>query len=127
MIRSYGVEGLQSLIREHLRLAKMLAGLIEADRDFRLMAPVTLNTLCFRYCPAGMGDEDANTLNEKINHALNDTGKIYLTHTKVDGRYVLRMVTAQTGVTERHVRQAWDLIRETASALSSQNGAVDVD
>lgn len=127
VIRSYGVEGLQSLIREHLRLAKMLAGLIEADRDFRLMAPVTLNTLCFRYCPAGMGDEDANTLNEKINHALNDTGKIYLTHTKVDGRYVLRMVTAQTGVTERHVRQAWDLIRETASALSSQNGAVDVD
>ena len=127
VIRSYGVEGLQSLIREHLRLAKMLAGLIEADRDFRLMAPVTLNTLCFRYCPAGMGDEDANTLNEKINHALNDTGKIYLTHTKVDGRYVLRMVTAQTGVTERHVRQAWDLIRETASALSSQDGAVDVD
>ena len=127
VIRSYGVEGLQSLLREHLRLAKMLAGLIEADRDFRLMAPVTLNTLCFRYCPAGMGDEDANTLNEKINHALNDTGKIYLTHTKVDGRYVLRMVTAQTGVTERHVRQAWDLIRETASALSSQNGAVDVD
>ena len=127
VIRSYGVEGLQSLIREHLRLAKMLAGLIEADRDFRLMAPVPLNTVCFRYCPAGMGDEDANTLNEKINHALNDTGKIYLTHTKVDGRYVLRMVTAQTGVTERHVRQAWDLIRETASALSSQNGAVDVD
>lgn len=127
VIRSYGVEGLQSLIREHLRLAKMLAGLIEADRDFRLMAPVTLNTLCFRYCPAGMGDEDANTLNEKINHALNDTGKIYLTHTKVDGRYVLRMVTAQTSVTERHVRQAWDLIRETASALSSQDGAVDVD
>ena len=127
VIRSYGVEGLQSLIREHLRLAKMLAGLIEADRDFRLMAPVTLNTLCFRYCPAGMGDEDANTLNEKINHALNDTGKIYLTHTKVEGRYVLRMVTAQTGVAERHVLQAWDLIRETASALSSQDGAVDVD
>lgn len=127
VIRSYGVEGLQSLIREHLRLAKMLAGLIEADRDFRLMAPVTLNTVCFRYCPAGMGDEDANTLNEKINHALNDTGKIYLTHTKVDGRYVLRMVTAQTGVAERHVRQAWDLIRKTASALSSQDGAVDVD
>ncbi len=127
VIRSYGVEGLQSLIREHLRLAKMLAGLIEADRDFRLMAPVTLNTLCFRYCPAGMGDEDANTLNEKINHALNDTGKIYLTHTKVEGRYVLRMVTAQTGVAERHILQAWDLIRETASALSSQDGAVDVD
>ncbi len=127
VIRSYGVEGLQSAIREHIRLAKMLAGLIEADRNFRLMAPVPLNTVCFRYCPAGMSDKDANTLNEKINHALNDTGKIYLTHTKVEGRYVLRMVTAQTGVAERHVLQAWDLIRETASALSSQDGAVDVD
>jgi len=127
VIRSYGVEGLQSAIREHIRLAKMLAGLIEADRNFGLMAPVPLNTVCFRYCPAGMSDKDANTLNEKINHALNDTGKIYLTHTKVEGRYVLRMVTAQTGVAERHVLQAWDLIRETASALSSQDGAVDVD
>lgn len=105
----------------------MLAGLIEADRNFGLMAPVPLNTVCFRYCPAGMSDKDANTLNEKINHALNDTGKIYLTHTKVEGRYVLRMVTAQTGVAERHILQAWDLIRETASALSSQDGAVDVD
>ncbi len=127
VIRSYGVEGLQSAIRGHIRLAKMLAGLIEADRNFGLMAPVPLNTVCFRYCPAGMSDKDANTLNEKINHALNDTGKIYLTHTKVEGRYVLRMVTAQTGVAERHVLQAWDLIRETASALSSQDGAVDVD
>jgi len=127
VIRSYGVEGLQSAIRGHIRLAKMLAGLIEADRNFRLMAPVPLNTVCFRYCPAGMSDKDANTLNERINHALNDTGKIYLTHTKVEGRYVLRMVTAQTGVAERHVLQAWDLIRETASALSSQDGAVDVD
>ena len=127
VIRSYGVEGLQSAIRGHIRLAKMLAGLIEADRNFGLMAPVPLNTVCFRYCPAGMSDKDANTLNEKINHALNDTGKIYLTHTKVEGRYVLRMVTAQTGVAERHILQAWDLIRETASALSSQNGAVDVD
>ena len=127
VIRSYGVEGLQSAIRGHIRLAKMLAGLIEADRNFGLMAPVPLNTVCFRYCPAGMSDKDANTLNEKINHALNDTGKIYLTHTKVEGRYVLRMVTAQTGVAERHILQAWDLIRETASALSSQDGAVDVD
>ena len=127
VIRSYGVEGLQSAIRGHIRLAKMLAGLIEADRNFGLMAPVPLNTVCFRYCPAGMSDKDANTLNERINHALNDTGKIYLTHTKVEGRYVLRMVTAQTGVAERHVLQAWDLIRETASALSSQDGAVDVD
>ncbi|MCK7542238.1 MAG: hypothetical protein MZV63_70875 [Marinilabiliales bacterium] len=60
----------------------MLAGLIEAERDFTLMAPVHLNTVCFRYKPGGMSDEEANRLNEKINHTLNDTGRIYLTHTK---------------------------------------------
>ena len=127
VIRSYGVERLQSMIREHIRLAKMLAGLIEADSNFELMAPVPLNTVCFRYCPATLSDKDANILNEKLNHALNDTGKIYLTHTRVNGRYVLRMVTAQTSVTERHVLRAWDLIRETASAFPPKDGAVDVD
>lgn len=127
VIRSYGVEGLQSTIREHIRLAKMLAGLIGADRDFVLMAPVPLNTVCFRYLPHGMSDADADSLNERINHALNDSGKIYLTHTKVNGRYVLRMVTAQTNVTEHHVLNAWNMIRECASTLSSQDRPVDID
>ncbi len=127
VIRSYGVEQLQSMIREHIRLAKMLAGLISTEKGFELLAPVPLNTVCFRYRPAGMNDEEANHLNEKINHALNDTGKIYLTHTKADGKYVLRMVTAQTNLTETHVLKAWELIREMASALSSQDGAVNID
>jgi len=127
VIRSYGVEQLQSMIREHIRLAKMLAGLISTEKGFELLAPVPLNTVCFRYRPAGMNDEEANRLNEKINHALNDTGKIYLTHTKADGKYVLRMVTAQTNLTETHVLKAWELIREMASALSSQDGAVNID
>lgn len=127
VIRSYGVEGLQAAIREHLRLAKMLADLIEAEKDFELMAPVPLNTVCFRYRPDGMSDSEADKLNERINHALNDSGKIYLTHTKVNGRYVLRMVTAQTNVTEHHVTDAWNLIREYASAFSSQDRTVDID
>lgn len=127
VIRTYGVDRLQSMIREHIRLAKMLAGMVEAEKDFELMAPVPLNTVCFRYNPQGRTDEELNRLNEKLNHALNDTGLIYLTHTKIDGRYLLRMVTAQTGVTENHVLKAWQLIRENASALSSQHRAVDVD
>ena len=124
VIRSYGVEQLQSMIREHIRLAKMLAGLIGAEAGFELMAPVPLNTVCFRFRPPMMSNDEANRLNEKINHALNDTGKIYLTHTKVDGSYVLRMVTAQTTLTEKHVMDAWKLIRETASAISSQDRTV---
>jgi aromatic-L-amino-acid decarboxylase len=73
-----------------------------------------------------MNDTEANGLNEKLNHALNDTGKLYFTHTKLDGKYVLRMVTAQTNVTEKHVLNAWEMIREQASALSAENGAVDI-
>jgi aromatic-L-amino-acid decarboxylase len=127
VIRSYGVDRLQEMIREHIRLAKMLAAMIEAEKDFFLMAPVHLNTVCFRYMPRGMSDEEANRLNEQINHTLNDNGKIYLTHTTLEDRYVLRMVTAQTNVTERHVLNAWEMIRECASALSAQDRSIDVD
>lgn len=127
VIRSYGVEGLQAMIREHIRLAGMLSRLIEAENGFVLVAPVPLNTVCFRYAPAGMTDEETNRLNEKINHSLNDTGKIYLTHTSINGMYVLRMVTAQTGVTEDHVLKAWAMIKEYALALSAKDGAIDID
>ncbi|HZM14106.1 MAG TPA: pyridoxal-dependent decarboxylase, partial [Bacteroidales bacterium] len=127
VIRTYGVERLQEMIREHIRLAKMLAGLIEAEKDFKVMAPVVLNTVCFRFEPEGMSLQQANRLNEKINHKLNDTGRIYLTHTTVDGRYVLRMVTAQTTVSERHVLNAWEMIKDYVSGLSAEHGAVDVD
>ena len=127
VIRSYGVEGLQSMIREHLRLAKTLSQQIEAEENFVLMAPVPLNTVCFRYSPPGMSDEETNRLNEKINHTLNDTGSIYITHTSVDGMYVLRMVTAQTGVTEGHVQKAWEMIKECALTLSAKDGTVDID
>lgn len=127
VIRTYGVERLQAMIREHIRLAAMLAGLIEAEKNFILMAPVPLTTVCFRYKPDGMSDEDANRLNEQINHSLNDRGRIYLTHTKIDGIYILRMVTSQTTVSEKHVLQAWEMIKECASELSSKHGAVDID
>ncbi len=58
-----------------------------------------------------------NSLNEKLNHQLNDSGKIYLSHTVLNGKYTLRMVTAQTNVTSDHVNRAWDLIREYARNL----------
>jgi aromatic-L-amino-acid decarboxylase len=56
-------------------------------------------------------------MNEKLNHALNDTGKLYLSHTVLNGKYTLRMVTAQTNVTMKHVEKAWKLIMQTARSL----------
>ena len=117
VIRMYGVEGLQEKIRYHIKLARRLAEMIAQEHDFQILAPVTINVVCFRYKPGGMKEEEVNKLNEALNHKLNDSGKIYLTHTVVNGIYTLRMVTGQTNVTIEHVEKAWDLIRKTARTL----------
>ena len=117
VIRMYGVEGLQEKIRYHIRLASELYEMIEAEGDFQILAPLTINVVCFRYKPTGLDETEINKLNEDLNHKLNDSGKIYLSHTVIDGKYTLRMVTGQTNVRIDHVQTAWDLIRKTARSL----------
>lgn len=117
VIRSYGTEELKNKIRNHIRFAGELKNMILAESDFEIMAPVVINVVCFRYKPAGMDEEKINRLNEQLNHALNDSGKIYLTHTTLNGKYTLRMVTAQTDLTFDHVSKAWELIKKTAREL----------
>lgn len=117
VIRMFGVEGLREKIRTHIKIAATLADYISRETDFQILAPVVLNVVCFRYKPSGVGNDDLNRMNESLNHKLNDTGKIYLTHTILNGMYTLRMVTAQTNVTMEHVDRAWALIKETARSL----------
>jgi aromatic-L-amino-acid/L-tryptophan decarboxylase len=117
VIRMYGVNGLREKVRYHIKIASELAKAISAEPDFELLAPVNLNTVCFRYNPSGIPDDEVNRINEELNHRLNDSGRIYLTHTKLKGNYTLRMVTAQTNVTLGHVEKAWNLIKETARAI----------
>ncbi len=116
VIRSYGTEELKNKIRAHIRLASTLSGMILKESDFEILAPVIISVVCFRYKPAGYSEDQINILNEKINHILNDSGKLYLSHTVLNGKYTLRMVTAQTNVTLGHVEKAWELIRLTARA-----------
>ena len=118
VIRSYGVEGLQAKVKEHIRIASRLAEIIGAETDFELLAPVILSVVCFRYKPSGFTESEINKLNEELNHRLNDSGKIYLTHTVLNGKYTLRMVTAQTNVNIGHVESAWSLVIDTARSLS---------
>lgn len=117
VIRMYGVEGLQEKIRFHIKLASDLKEKISGEDDFEVLAPVVLNTVCFRYLPRDISADDLNAVNEKLNHRLNDSGKIYLTHTKLRGKYALRMVTSQTNVTTEDVNAAWELIKTTARGL----------
>jgi aromatic-L-amino-acid decarboxylase len=113
----YGVEGLREKIRYHIQLAAKLSEMISQEPDFEILAPVTINVVCFRFRPSGLDDNEINRINRELNHRLNDTGKIYLTHTVINGIYTLRMVTGQTNVRTEHVQRAWDLIRTTARAV----------
>jgi aromatic-L-amino-acid/L-tryptophan decarboxylase len=117
VIRSYGLEELQKMVRNHIKIAATLAGMITGESDFEILAPVTICVVCFRYKPAGYDENQINLLNEKLNHQLNDSGKLYLSHTVLNGKYTLRMVTAQTNVTMEHVDKAWTRIKENARAL----------
>ena len=117
VIRTYGVTGLQEKVRYHINIASRLKDMISSEPDFEILAPVILSVVCFRYRPAGLSEEELNKINEKLNHQLNDSGKIYLTHTSLRGKYTLRMVTAQTNVTMEHVERAWELIKNTTRTI----------
>jgi aromatic-L-amino-acid/L-tryptophan decarboxylase len=110
VLRHYGIDGLQFHIREHVRLAQQFAEWVRADDRFELAAPAPLNLICFRL---KSGNED----NQHMMDALNRSGDLYLTHTKLDGRIALRMCIGQTNTTERHVQNAWRRIQEEAGKL----------
>ncbi|MBN2411504.1 aspartate aminotransferase family protein [candidate division KSB1 bacterium] len=110
VLRHYGVDGLRHHIRRHVELAQQFAGWIKESKNFELAVPAPLNLVCFRYIG---GDEVNKSLLEK----LNKSGKIYLSHTVLDDKYTLRFCVAQTHTEDKHVKDAWELIRQVAGEL----------
>jgi aromatic-L-amino-acid decarboxylase len=118
VIRSFGVKGLQEKVRHNIALAGELKSWIEENEFFELLAPVEFGLVCFRFHPEGVDDTDIlNRMNEQLLLAVNATGKVYITHTKLDGRYTLRMVTSQTNIERSHVEHAWNLLVKTAAVI----------
>ena len=118
VLRSFGVNGLQEKLRSHISLARHFADEIVKSGHFTLMAPVKFGLVCFRYTPEKpQGKDELNKLNERLLHEINDSGKIYLSHTKLNGEYTLRIQTNQTNVTLRNVNEALDLIQDAASRV----------
>ena len=116
VIRSYGVEGLRAIIRGHCAMAQRFAGWVRAEPGFEVCAPVPFSTVCFRATPAGTPEEQ-DAYNERLLAAVNAAGPVFLAHTKLNGRFVLRLAIGNARTTERHVRGAWDIIRHTADDL----------
>lgn len=125
VVRYYGVEGLQLMLREHLELAGDFAGWVEASPIFELLAPVPLNTVCFRFNPGkDTGrvylEEQLETWNKELLDEVNRGGRIFITHTRLGGRYTLRVSVGQTGTRREHVAEAWEVIQESLVVRSWQ-------
>lgn len=115
VIRSYGVAGLQEMLREHLRLGKRFAEWVDAHPAFERIGAAPLATVCFRR----LGEGDLDRLNRRLLTRLNATGKIFLTGTRVKDKYVLRLALGHLTTTEADVRNAWELIQQGARELGS--------
>jgi aromatic-L-amino-acid decarboxylase len=118
IIRYFGHDGLAARIREHCRLAQLFASWVAASPDWELMAPTPFALVCFRARTSVEGEiEDArakrlDTLNEAIMHGVNAGGKAFLSHTKLNDQFTLRLSIGNIRTTEHHVKQVWELLNE---------------
>jgi len=111
VLRYYGSLGLQARIREHVRLARLFAGWVDADPRFERLAPTPLSTVVFRHRPPGASEESADASSMRLLERLNATGEVFLSHTRVKGRYGLRLAIGNIRTTEAHVTRAWELVQ----------------
>ncbi len=125
VLRTFGSEGLRQRLREHITLARQFGDWIEANPDFELLAPVSFSVVCFRSHPRGLPagpetDAYLDRLNERILEATNETGEVFLSHTKLSGRFTLRLAIGNVRTSEVQVRRAWELLREHAARLDAE-------
>lgn len=115
VIRAFGANGLAERIRHHCELAREFAGMVHYEGNWELMAPVTLSLVCFRYAPAGMPEEEIARVNAAIMERVNNGGKAYLSHTKVNGKYMLRLAIGNIRTDREHITTAWSELRQAAA------------
>ncbi len=114
IIRYFGVDGLAERIRNHIQLAKEFANWIDDEKDFERLAPVPFSTVCFRYNPGDKTEQELNELNEKLLENINASGKIFLSHTKLNGKFTIRLTIGSIRHERRHIEEAWSLIKTIA-------------
>ena len=138
IIRVFGTEAMAALIREHIRLAQLFADWIDSSPDFERLAPVPMSAVCFRAHPQGLENQTAyhttdeavhgvnsekllearlETLNTRLMEAVNATGEMFISHTKLNGRYTLRLAIGNMHTREKHVARAWQLLNDCLAAI----------
>jgi aromatic-L-amino-acid decarboxylase len=111
MVRTYGVEGISARIREHIRLAHEFESWVRATPGWEVAAPVPFSTINFRACPQNVPEEQWNDFNERMLTAVNATGEVFLSHTKLNGCYVLHLAIGNIRTEEKHIARAWELLQ----------------
>jgi aromatic-L-amino-acid decarboxylase len=122
VLRYFGAEGIRSRLAEHMRLAQLFAGWVDADPHFERIAPVPLSVVCFRAKPSHTQDAAAvDAFNEEILNRVNASGDVFLSHTKLNNMIVLRLAIGHLRTTEAHIGRAWELLRAHAAALDARS------
>ncbi|HTC85501.1 MAG TPA: pyridoxal-dependent decarboxylase, partial [Candidatus Acidoferrum sp.] len=115
LLRAFGLEGLRRRLIHHCAMAEEFAAWVDADPAWERMAPTPFSTVCFRHIPAGMSDEaDIDAHNAELMDAVNRTGKVFLSHTRLNGRFAIRLAIGNVRTQEVHVARAWELLRQAA-------------
>jgi len=123
--RALGSEGIATLIQEHITYARRLEKMIQNTPNFELLAPVPFSTLVFRFHPRNTRgnsdtmDLEANKINEKLMEAVNQTGQVFLSHTKLRGKYGIRLTIGNIKTTWEDVSLAWEIIKQKANELTN--------
>lgn len=118
VLRNFGTNEIRRRIRNHIQMVQELTEIIRLEPDYEIMMPSPLSMVCFRFHPQSLEDEEAlNNLNRNLLEAVNASGNTFMTHTKIKGAFVIRLVAGQTYVEGRHLQEVWEFIKATAEKI----------
>ena len=121
VMRYFGLDGLRTRIADHLEQAARFAAWVDAEPEAERLAPVPFATVCFRWRPRGI-DDDAilDRLNEQLMERLNGTGEVFISHTRLRGRFTLRVALGNLRTEPRHLERFWALVRELGPIVAGE-------
>jgi aromatic-L-amino-acid decarboxylase len=130
LVRWFGLEGLRRRLRHHLEQANDVATWVDDDPDFERLAPAPYTVVCLRWRPAELTDRLGepgieaylDERNQAILEAVNRTGEVFMSHARLDGRFVIRFALGHLRTEDQHVRRGWELVREAAARLAAESG-----
>jgi aromatic-L-amino-acid decarboxylase len=119
LLRWFGLDGLRRRIRHHLELAARFTAAVDAAPDWERLAPVPFSTVCFRYRAPGFASDEAalDAANVAIMDAVNRSGEVFLSHTRLGGRFTIRLAVGNLRTEARHIDRAWELLQAAAAKV----------